>query len=284
MVLLFLAWSGIAFALQDTTGTSKSERAKPADNVDYESGDEEYTSDEDYDRSHARAVPEGEVSDWKRTERNKEYYQEDVKKHDFDKKKWEDVTKGINYLDDAPKKEKKKEEEEKKPEDTSSKDWNFDMSGGATVLKVILFTVIILALAFIIYKLLGGTFVRNRKIGENKVFTIEDIEERLHESDLDRLLREALSKGDFRLAVRIYYLAIIKELSVKEWIRWKKDKTNREYLNEMIARKPDLYNGFRETTLAFERVWYGDLEIKESEYNMLSPRFRNFIDSINRAQ
>jgi hypothetical protein len=139
-------------------------------------------------------------------------------------------------------------------------------------------------MVFLLYKLLGGTFVSNRKFGNDKVFTIEEIEERIHESDLDRLLREALQRGDFRLAVRIYYLAIIKELSLKDWIRWKKDKTNREYVNELIARKPELSTGFRDATFAFEKVWYGDLEIKEKEYNILSPRFRSFIENINKMR
>lgn len=149
-------------------------------------------------------------------------------------------------------------------------------------MQVLLFGVVIIALALLLFFLVGGKYTKNTKIKNEKAFTVEDIEERIHESDLDKFLREALSKSDFRLAVRIYYLAIIKELSIKEFIRWKKDKTNREYLNEVIARKPDIYNDFRDTTLAFEKVWYGDIKITEGDYMNISPRFKQFIESLNK--
>ena len=47
-------------------------------------------------------------------------------------------------------------------------------------------------------------------------------EEHIYESDLDRFIREATEQGNYALAIRLYYLAIIKELSLNRTILWKK--------------------------------------------------------------
>jgi hypothetical protein len=276
-VIVLLLLSGSAFALQDTTlsrgkRVNGNPRIEPAQAVSDESsdtitGDDEY-SDEEY--SNVQPV----ATDPKESHASKEYLSRELSKHPANKASWGKAARGIDYSDE----EEEKEQERKAP---NLPNLSVPAFGGAW-LQVVLFAVIGLALAFLLYKLLGGSFVSNKKIGNGKVFSIEDIEDQMHESDLDKFLREALEKGDYRLAVRIYYLAIIKELSLRDWISWKKDKTNREYLNEMMGHKPELYGGFREATYAFEKVWYGDLDIRRNDFDMISPRFKNLIDSIRK--
>ena len=55
----------------------------------------------------------------------------------------------------------------------------------------------------------------------------EKIEENIHESDLDKFIKQAESEEKYNLAIRLYYLAIIKELSLGKLIKWKRNKTNR---------------------------------------------------------
>lgn len=273
IVLMFPAWAGNAFAQLDSTWfVPKKEpvqRARPfiRDSAEFvEKHGEEARGDEE-----ARWSTGTDGNDWMRTNRNDAYYEEQARQHLFDRKVWEEQKKDKNYRNERP------PEKPEVPEGT----YRISVPQGGPFLQVLVFGIVIIGLAFLLYKLLGGTFVKNKKVS-NKVFTIEDIEDRIHESDLDRLLREALERKDYRLAIRIYYLAIIKELSLKELIRWKRDKTNREYLNEVIAAKPELHGGFRETTIAFERAWYGDIEVGEQDYNSLSPRFRQFMEAISR--
>jgi hypothetical protein len=280
-----LSWSSASLAqdtiiMPDDSG-KVIERARPAEEVIMEEEqNSEYEGEEG--EAHVRKAPFESENDWTRSEKNKEYYAGELKKKEFDRKRWKEITQDINYLDDVHEKKEKKPEEKKKEEPGWEGPSKVGYVGGS-FFKVLMFALIIVGLALILYKLFGGTFVRNAKVDDSKIFSLEDIEERLYESDLDRMLREALQRGEYRLAVRIYYLAIIKELSIKDWIRWKKDKTNREYLNEMIASKPELYKGFSDATYMFEKVWYGDLEIRQKEYDVLSPRFRNFMDSIHRG-
>jgi hypothetical protein len=274
-----LTWDGLCFAQEERDGVRKGRKidAQPVIIEEWSNEDTAVISfdNEGYEeaaRREGRVAASGPSADDK-------YLEERPKERDFSDKDWSKAVEGLDYSKDRP----------APPPKEVKDDREFDMdigsgtgAGISTGLQVVLFAAVIILLAFLLFMLVGGKYSRNKNIRNEKAFTIEDIEERMHESDLERFLREALSKNDYRLAVRIYYLAIIKELSLRELIRWKKDKTNREYLNEVVGRKPEIYNDFRDTTLAFEKVWYGDITISEGDYMSISPRFRRFIESLNK--
>lgn len=186
----------------------------------------------------------------------------------FDEKRWEKLTKELDYNENL----KKKKKENDLP---SLPSFNFNQG----VLKVVVVTLVILALVFLLWKIFGNKkFLRNSKIKNGEFSFLDEAEENLEESDLERFLREALEKKQYKIAVRIYYLMSIKELMLQNFIVWKKNKTNFEYLTEMRERQE--FEHFHSLTRAFEIVWYGDVEIEEKEFAVLSPSFSNFIRSI----
>ncbi len=185
----------------------------------------------------------------------------------FDEKRWEKLTKNLDYNEEIKKK--------KKSSDLSLPDFNVNQD----VVKIVVVSMVILALVFLLWKIFGNTkFLNNRKIKSGEFSFLDEAEENLEGSDLDRFLKDALDKKQFKVAVRIYYLMSIKELMRQNFIVWKKNKTNFEYITEMRERKE--FEHFCSLTRAFEIVWYGDVEISESEYAVLSPSFGTFINSI----
>jgi hypothetical protein len=108
---------------------------------------------------------------------------------------------------------------------------------------------------------------------------LQDLENNLVETDIDKFLRLALESKNYKLAVRLLYLGVLQNLHEAELIIWKKEKTNRDYLSEM--RQHRAYSELRELTLAFDIVWYGDTEIPESTYHQLSQAFKSFNDVIS---
>lgn len=208
-------------------------------------------------------------------------------KQDFDKQKWTETTEGLDYSGEVLQEEKKEAdqaegEERDEPEykEEAPRFSLFNWNPGP-IFQLIAIILIILLIAAIIYALIrSGLFHANKSVKQTdqEPRSLEDLEENIHESDLERALRLALEKGDFRMAIRIYYLIIIKELSVRQWINWKKDKTNGQYVREMFGR--DEYQHFRSITLDFDRVWYGDVQVGENEYQLLHPRFRQFLDNL----
>lgn len=196
----------------------------------------------------------------------------------LNRESWEETIKEISYEElEGEEKKKKKNEKEKTKDYKPSKPW---INWNSGTVKAILFGLIILALLLILYKIFGNiAFGGKIKRAEQRNFTIEDIEENLEQADLKYHLETSLTSGDYRKAIRVYYLSIIKEFSQRNWIYWKKDKTNYSYVHEMRGRNE--HSAFRDLTLAFEIVWYGDAEIKEEHFTKLKPHFQSFIHQLN---
>lgn len=200
------------------------------------------------------------------------YYEAPVEHREFDKERWEKTVEGIDFGEV----EKEKEKKEKESQPFTAPDSFF---GDGKYVRILFYSIFIVFFAILLVRLMTGRYtIVQTKLKSKKTYTIEDVEDHLHESDLERFLRESLEQGNFRQAIRMYYLIIIKELSQKSWIRWKKDKTNFDYLREM--RKKSQFPVFRTVTRIFDKVWYGETDVDEPDYNRLKTYFENFLKAI----
>ena len=142
-------------------------------------------------------------------------------------------------------------------------------------LKYGIFGIVIVVLVFLLVMLLLNVIKgmnKDLKPTKSRIsgFKFENLEN-IEDADLEGLLEQALSEKLYKEAIRIRYLLIIRVLSRLLLVVWKKDKTNGAYINEMYGKKG--FDLFRQLTISFERIWYGDREINEQEYNRLSPQF-----------
>ena len=186
------------------------------------------------------------------------------------KKKYSD--KDFQYKEDD---EKPKEKEETTTNDTAF--INGIIFFISKIFPFILGGIIIL----IILKTFLGTEVNfwnfkktQKKVAEKLVYEDEDI----HETDLDALLNQALNHKDYRLAIRYYYLSILKTLSNKKLIDYHKDKTNSEYLFEIenLTTKSE----FSYLTYIYTYIWYGDFPIDEANFKIAENKYQSFKTSL----
>ena len=85
----------------------------------------------------------------------------------------------------------------------------------------------------------------------------------LHEDEWLKLAHELIDQGEYRLALRAYYLAGLAHLAERDVVRLARFKSNRDYVREVDRRGrawPDVQAAFREHVLGFDRVWYGTHE------------------------
>lgn len=209
-----------------------------------------------------------------------EYLQEKRNAPSFDKKEWADWEKkktGLRYLEDI-----EREAAKGKGEGTDEQDNPFLESAFLKGLSTFLLIIIGIAIAFFLIRQLLGMKARprNRKITRqgNIEIDLDQIEENLEEVRLENYIQEAIQAGNFALATRLYYLDILKSLSKVNHIKWKKDKTNRDYLNEM--RPSLLFDKFQYITLVFENVWYGNRSIEEPSFREIQPHFQSFLSEL----
>lgn len=100
----------------------------------------------------------------------------------------------------------------------------------------------------------------------------------ISKTELELKLEDAIQREDFRECVRIYFTFILKELIRKNWIQWKKDKTNHHYIME-VASRPNS-DVFRECVRIYDLVWYGEYEIDKSVFELLQPTLLNYFQSL----
>ncbi len=223
------------------------------------------------------------------------YYENPIETRKFDDKAWEEAIGEIDYTPAAIKKKEKEDTSTTNGGTTNSRNnnrsrdfspWNWDVGSGALsgFFKLLLLILCILFLAFVVYKLSGGSFAAPEKTKKKGAtistnVDIEKVEQNLHKSDMEILIENSLKEGNYMMAIRLYYLWAIKELSAKHYIKWKRDKTNRDYAREL--RKTDLHKPFRDVTRIFERVWYGNQkELDQPSYMQLQKKLQDFVNTI----
>ena len=195
-----------------------------------------------------------------------------------EQQQWAKAATGLDYSKDLPK-PPKEEEQRQTTNPAAPIDWGGLGSWLGQLLQVMAIIAAIAGIAYAIYRTMNAP--RNRQIARDGVeITIDNVEQYIHESDLDRFLREALAAGNYPLAIRLYYLQVIKQLSESGAIRWSREKTNRDYLRETRAHRSAAE--FRATTRIYERVWYGNQQLDEPAYQKLEPEFKNLLTMVEK--
>ncbi|MFN0016343.1 MAG: DUF4129 domain-containing protein [Saprospiraceae bacterium] len=196
---------------------------------------------------------------------------EGVKQRPVSETQWKRATTDLDYSKDQPPPKK----EPPKPVDNPFEGFNLDFLGGIVQALVIILAV--LAIAYGIHRMLQEP--RNRRIAHDGAeITEENLDTYLHETDLDRFLREALARGDYPQSLRVRYLQVIKSLSESGAILWATDKTNRDYLREMHAHAQE--RAFQQATRTFERIWYGNMPLDRPGFDRLEPVFTGLLEKI----
>ena len=145
--------------------------------------------------------------------------------------------------------------------------------------RVLLFILIFVVIAIIAY------IIVRRKRPSNTTLVVDavDVEnswnpEVITKTELELKLEEALLNEDYREGVRIYFTFILKELIRKDWIKWRREKTNYHYVLEM-HKKPGAHQ-FNECVRIYDLVWYGDYHIDRDIYELLKPILENYYQSL----
>lgn len=224
------------------------------------------------------------------------YEEQRIEEKPFNESKWKKLKRNIDYSGEFKEDAKETEEAEdgeievemEMPEEgrrseeqptQNNRNWSDrSMFQGSDTLKYIFFAIAIAALVFILWRIIQAQMKLKNSTIKKQIADLEQAVDEIEESDLDRFLRQALESDNYKMAIRVYYLMIIKGLSDKELIKWKKDKTNTTYIREM--KKTDYYDRFKKITRDFEKSWFGEDEVTKSDFQRLQPDFQSFVNVI----
>ncbi|RSC92212.1 DUF4129 domain-containing protein [Tenacibaculum singaporense] len=148
------------------------------------------------------------------------------------------------------------------------------------VLKILPYVIAGLVLFFIIkffLKVNAYNIIDGKKA--KPIVHLSEEEELIKDKDLPKLIQKATSEGNYQLAVRYYYLLLLKKLSDKEFISWQQEKTNEDYIKELSSKK-QLYTDFKELTYLYDYVWYGEFFIDKEKFIQAENNFKNTLAKI----
>lgn len=140
--------------------------------------------------------------------------------------------------------------------------------------------IIILLVIFFIFKAVmnsEGKWVFG-KGSDKSIIPVSDIEANIHSVDFKILIASAEVEQNYRLAIRYYYLWLLKGLTTSEIIEYDVEKTNSDYQNEITS--IDLKENFSYTSYLYNYIWYGEFDVNEQEFTKAKNAFIQFIKSI----
>lgn len=138
------------------------------------------------------------------------------------------------------------------------------------LLPVILFLFFALCLLWLRRRLSPDRRLENRKIGNIDEKSLKG------ERELEALGEEAARRGDFRLAIRFLFQAVLASLREQGVLSEVSHRTHREQIAEFRLRMPGRSPLFESLVFRFEEAWYGQVPVGHGEYR----RFREEADKL----
>jgi len=137
---------------------------------------------------------------------------------------------------------------------------------------------LIVFIFWLFYKLNPAASILASKEKPQVFFTEE--EEIIRSRDIKKLIENALGSANYRLAVRYYYLFILKQLSDNEIIDYQYDKTNSDYFKEITS--DNINVTFKKATNLYDYIWYGNFSVTKDDYQRAQQRFVQLESDISK--
>jgi len=207
---------------------------------------------------------------------SKDYAASKIAVRRFDTAEWRKLTQNLDYKESP---QKKFEPPKKYKPFTFSEDFK-------SFVRLFMWLALISGLVALVWLVVSrrgfkNLFNKNNRIGsEEQIVDYHAIdEEEITNNDFPTLIKAALRDKNYIMALRLNYLYTLKSLEEAELIRWKRDKTNGNYVRE-LAISPEFQSPFKILTREFEFYFYGKFPFEENQYNNVANAFNNFIEKV----
>lgn len=146
------------------------------------------------------------------------------------------------------------------------------------VWRFVYYGVVGAAMVFLLLRLLRMDVRGVLRGKKTRVRPADLLEEDLATVDFEAGIEAAVAAGDYRRAVRLFYLKALRELADRNLIVWRREKTNHAYVDEL--RRSPLRRSFAELTYLFEYIWYGEFPVDEAAFGRMRRAFARFDERL----
>ena len=145
----------------------------------------------------------------------------------------------------------------------------------STIGRTIIWAALILFIGYVLYATLFRSKTRLQKqkknLQKNSLATPEE-KDILH-TDWEQEIQQAVAEGNTRLVIRYRYMQLLQLLQKEQMIRFRSDKTNQDYYNEI--HNTGIKTTFRKLSQQYEYAWYGDYPVTNKALDAFSLTFSN---------
>jgi hypothetical protein len=144
------------------------------------------------------------------------------------------------------------------------------------ILKIFYVVIFLLVVFFIVKAIINkeGSWVFG-KSSDKSIIPVTDIENNIYDTNFKSLIADAEKENNYRLAIRYYYLWLLKTLSEEEIIDYDVEKTNSDYYLEIENK--DTKEDFSYTSYLYNYVWYGEFNIDDAQFEKAKKVFTQFL-------
>ena len=142
-----------------------------------------------------------------------------------------------------------------------------------TILWILLVTAFV---GIVFWYLISGNIFLFRKPSQAAIVQEEEETqtEDIFSINFDKEITRAINAGQYRSAIRLLYLQTLKELSQRNIINYKNERTNTEYVYQLAG--TTFYKNFSYLTRTFEYTWYGKADLNKDVFETLKSDFLSF--------
>lgn len=153
----------------------------------------------------------------------------------------------------------------------------------AFIINILPYLILLILVVFAVWLFIkidpGGSILKEpAKPGVN--LSLE--EEIIQKQDISKLIEKALADKNYRLAIRYYYLLVLKKLRDQKVIEYQFQKTNAEYLSEI--QDVFLREHFRQITRFYDFIWYGGFQVDETQFSKARREFEVVLDNLKKKK
>jgi hypothetical protein len=143
-----------------------------------------------------------------------------------------------------------------------------------TLWDILKYGIIVAALVFLVWYFIKASKTAPFSRSEQNPLQFNATTENIHRIDFEKRIADAIQNGEYRLAIRYLYLRTLKELSDRNLIKWKAEKTNRDYSGELRNTKFGI--PFSSITSLYDYAWYGNMPVGETAFHTVKESFDRF--------
>jgi hypothetical protein len=147
------------------------------------------------------------------------------------------------------------------------------------VFKIVMFGIIGFAIYLIVKSILNqeGQWIFGKN-SDKTMLQFSEIERNLQLVDFDKLIANCLQNNENRLAIRYYYLYLLKKMSAAGVIVWDIEKTNSDYLYEI--KNPNKKAEFEYLSYLYNYIWYGEFDLEAQTFVKAKTAFETALKNI----